>query len=81
MILSDFINKGIYVADNKAVTLTCRDSFGNTVYVRKDASQTVSVDVSMLTEGTTFNITGPVTIYNDNCQIMVTNTNHIEINN
>ena len=69
----------VYEADNKAITLTCRDAAGNTVYVRKDASQSVSVDVSMLQVGVTFNITGPVTVYNDNCQIMVTNTNLIEL--
>jgi micrococcal nuclease len=70
--------KSVYDNDD-SFTITAEDSSGQTVSIRKDADSPDEITASMFSVGTTFTITAPLTRYNSNWQLMLTDLENVVI--
>jgi len=76
--------KGLEITDiyansfDDAFTLTCEDSLGNTITIRRDKSIS-DVDSNLFNVGNTIDITGPVSRYMGNYQIMLVSVDDVVI--
>lgn len=69
---------GVYES-NGAFTLTCEDSLGNTITVRKADGVIAEINASTFPVGTTFTIVAPLSRYSSSYQLMLTSLDDVTI--
>lgn len=77
--LEDLKVISIYEGADGAFTITAEDILGNRITVRRDSDSPDDVISSMFPIGTVFTIVGPLSRYNNNYQLVITDVNDITI--
>ncbi len=70
----------IYVADSGAFTVTAEDASGNSVDIRVAENAPTDITESLFTVGDSITVTGPLSRYQGEYQIMLTNVDDIQFN-